>query len=110
MEHRLLWAEAIDRDRTAIVLQCGDKLIGGVAKLVTLEMTTNYGGLASTNAIFKFVFDWYEVVNSIDAFRRAKRWQNSRQSPFQVSFNQRQNTPRKEVTLPENIINFKKEK
>src|SRR5271157_4984513 len=75
--HRLLWAEAIDNDRTAIVIQYGGQFIGGIAQLQAFEICS-WGYFASrrpTTMELKFIFEWYRVVDSVDEFRRSKEWQ-----------------------------------
>lgn len=104
IEYRLLWAEAIDRDRTALVIQYGSQLIGGVAKLHAFEMTAwgAHFGSRPTTLDLKFLFEWFEVVADVDAFRRSKAWRY--RTPFNVQQPPLAQLPRKEFRCADGVI------
>lgn len=95
---RILWAEAFGPDdaRTAIVIQCHDKLLGGVAYLTELDVDFGFARHVdmmryehiqldgSVKAKLKMHFEWYEIVDSAEAFRNSRRWQEERQRKLQA--------------------------
>jgi hypothetical protein len=93
---RLLWAEAIDDMRTAIVIdtQYGS-LIGGVAFMAEFQMDFGYDRMrfsihgapfnefvADARMKLDFVWEWYRVVDSADGFRRSREWEKRLEAPL----------------------------
>lgn len=75
-EPRLLWAEALDGCRTAIVIEMGGQFLGGVAQLydMSFQATPPFGWGAHADLNLRFKFEWFQVVESAEQFRGSARW------------------------------------
>ena len=93
---RLLWAEAIDDMRTAMVIDTQQgSLLGGVVLMMNFEMQfgrprANRGidGILRVEIIddartkMELMWEWYRVVDSADAFRRSREWEKRLSAPL----------------------------
>lgn len=74
---RLLWAEAIDEYRTAIVFENGGEMIGGVGALAEFKMSMGYPDpwfRASSRLEMHYVMEWSQIVRSPEEFRQSKQY------------------------------------
>lgn len=68
---RLLWAEAIDEHRTAVVIELGTEMLGGVAAIIELDMSMAYNG---SHLKMRFAWEWMQIVRSPEEFRQSKQY------------------------------------
>ena len=84
---RVLWAEAIDDVRTAMVIDTQQgNLMGGVVYITDLEMDFGYPFSprildGSARMKINFMWEWCRVVDSADAFRRSREWEKHLEAP-----------------------------
>jgi hypothetical protein len=77
---RILWAQAIDNVRTAIVIQLNDQFIGGVAFLEqfeyqqSMESDYSYRFTRPSSMTLWLKWEWNKVVSSIEEFRDSEEW------------------------------------
>jgi hypothetical protein len=86
---QLLFAKAIDDDRTALVIKDNDRLQVGVANLTKYEWEHHFGHfqpwaprLSSepySNATLHFRWEWFDVVDSWEKFVANRGWERGPQ-------------------------------
>lgn len=68
---RFLWAEAIDDHRTAIVIDMGGELIGGVGAIIDLDMSMAQRG---SRLRMSLAMEWTQIVRSPEEFRQSQQY------------------------------------
>lgn len=72
---RLLWAKALDEHRTAIVIESGTKLMGGVALMTDHTLNVTWSPIFDMRTDMRFRWEWSRTVDSADVFERQREWE-----------------------------------
>ena len=89
---RILWAEAIDEYRTAMVIDTGGSYMGGVVWMNSMEIhiaplreiyginrESFFGARDNATMDIKLVWEWWKYVDSVDVMKNNRDWDKPKQ-------------------------------